>query len=335
VRSAPTGDRIAGPAYDSPDATVIRGEAIMDIERILHELTHYKRLPVEAIRAADADRAAAVSAFLQAIETFITANSTERRKPSPIFLIFHMLGSWREKSAYRPLARLLRCAPPDLGRALGDAITETSEQIMTAVFDGDPQPLYEVILDSTADEFVRSAMCKALAIAVLNGELPRAEAARFLTAGFTEIKPELDCFVWDGWQTAIAALGLAELRPLAMQAFDRGSIDPMWLAFDDFEEDLKAAIEHPEAPQWFVEQYPPFGDVVDEFSTWAGFNPEREMERVAAGAQQSLWDGSQGQAFNPFRNVGRNDPCPCGSGKKFKKCCLDTHREAPFQGEAA
>ena len=21
--------------------------------------------------------------------------------------------------------------------------------------------------------------------------------------------------------------------------------------------------------------------------------------------------------------VGRNDPCPCGSGKKFKKCCLN------------
>jgi tetratricopeptide (TPR) repeat protein len=21
--------------------------------------------------------------------------------------------------------------------------------------------------------------------------------------------------------------------------------------------------------------------------------------------------------------VGRNDPCPCGSGKKFKRCCLD------------
>src|SRR6266446_4344577 len=22
------------------------------------------------------------------------------------------------------------------------------------------------------------------------------------------------------------------------------------------------------------------------------------------------------------QNVGRNDPCPCGSGKKYKKCCL-------------
>jgi uncharacterized protein YecA (UPF0149 family) len=20
--------------------------------------------------------------------------------------------------------------------------------------------------------------------------------------------------------------------------------------------------------------------------------------------------------------VGRNDPCPCGSGRKYKKCCL-------------
>ena len=25
---------------------------------------------------------------------------------------------------------------------------------------------------------------------------------------------------------------------------------------------------------------------------------------------------------NPFKDVGRNDPCPCGSGKKFKKCHL-------------
>jgi hypothetical protein len=24
------------------------------------------------------------------------------------------------------------------------------------------------------------------------------------------------------------------------------------------------------------------------------------------------------------RKVGRNDPCPCGSGKKFKKCCLNS-----------
>jgi len=25
--------------------------------------------------------------------------------------------------------------------------------------------------------------------------------------------------------------------------------------------------------------------------------------------------------------VGRNDPCPCRSGKKFKRCCMGKHKE--------
>ena len=28
-----------------------------------------------------------------------------------------------------------------------------------------------------------------------------------------------------------------------------------------------------------------------------------------------------------FKQVGRNEPCPCGSGKKYKKCCLSKHEE--------
>ena len=26
--------------------------------------------------------------------------------------------------------------------------------------------------------------------------------------------------------------------------------------------------------------------------------------------------------------IGRNDPCPCGSGRKYKKCCLNKYRDA-------
>lgn len=28
-----------------------------------------------------------------------------------------------------------------------------------------------------------------------------------------------------------------------------------------------------------------------------------------------------------MKKVGRNDPCPCGSGKKYKKCCIDKKRQ--------
>ena len=37
---------------------------------------------------------------------------------------------------------------------------------------------------------------------------------------------------------------------------------------------------------------------------------------------EGLGDFPTGTFTNPFQQIGRNDPCPCGSGKKFKKCCL-------------
>lgn len=30
---------------------------------------------------------------------------------------------------------------------------------------------------------------------------------------------------------------------------------------------------------------------------------------------------------NYFGKIGRNEECPCGSGKKYKKCCLLTENE--------
>jgi len=30
-------------------------------------------------------------------------------------------------------------------------------------------------------------------------------------------------------------------------------------------------------------------------------------------------------------NTGRNSPCPCGSGKKYKHCCLNKGRKPSFR----
>lgn len=36
---------------------------------------------------------------------------------------------------------------------------------------------------------------------------------------------------------------------------------------------------------------------------------------------QGIRPGGGSGALPPARHIGRNDPCPCGSGKKFKRCC--------------
>ena len=35
------------------------------------------------------------------------------------------------------------------------------------------------------------------------------------------------------------------------------------------------------------------------------------------------------------KKIGRNDPCPCGSGKKYKQCCLKKDQEAERQARQA
>ena len=83
----------------------------MDPVQVIEELSVAERLPVAAIRAAQADREAMVPAFLRTLDDFLSLAGPAN--PDALFFIFHLLGEWREKSAYWPLAVLLRL-PPDV-----------------------------------------------------------------------------------------------------------------------------------------------------------------------------------------------------------------------------
>lgn len=59
------------------------------------------------------------------------------------------------------------------------------------------------------------------------------------------------------------------------------------------------------------------------FEALAKENVPEERERLGGYVAElhTYWK-SKRQVVNTTPKVGRNDPCPCGSGKKHKKCCL-------------
>jgi hypothetical protein len=308
----------------------------MEPEKILHELTYADGLPREALEAASTQRGEMLPLFLDEIETYLALEPAARAKPTPLFFIFHLLGEWREKAAYRPLARLLRLPGREVDAIFGDGITTTSHRVMAAVFDGDPQPFYDIILEPKAEEFIRAGMCEALAMVTVRGELDRAVAGRFLRHAFMEMQPQADCYVWVGWQSAIAMLGMTDLKLLVKKAFDRGFIDSHVLGLDHFEEHLRRGIEHPGESRLPDDRDSTlFGDTVKELSGWYCFSEQyrEDQERWQRRAEADFARSQRVQ--NPFKGVGRNSPCPCGSGKKFKKCCLATVRLGSIAPEAA
>lgn len=46
-------------------------------------------------------------------------------------------------------------------------------------------------------------------------------------------------------------------------------------------------------------------------TTWYGYAHKKELS------------DSRNEPVRVDVKIGRNDPCPCGSGKKYKKCCLN------------
>ena len=74
-------------------------------------------------------------------------------------------------------------------------------------------------------------------------------------------------------------------------------------------------------------------------STWvetsarhdAAQSPTSETMQEQQQAIEASQSGGQDQKVDPIRNrqpkVGRNDPCPCGSGKQYKNCCIRQQRD--------
>ena len=58
------------------------------------------------------------------------------------------------------------------------------------------------------------------------------------------------------------------------------------------------------------------------YQTKIQVTPERVQTAKPAEAHLAGDGPRQPRKVKPGQKVGRNDPCPCGSGKKYKNCCM-------------
>jgi len=66
----------------------------------------------------------------------------------------------------------------------------------------------------------------------------------------------------------------------------------------------------------FEERYPEEAEALMAICT------ERAKKRAKGKRIKPLFLDVTEPIVNEKAKIGRNDPCPCGSGKKYKKCCF-------------
>ena len=107
------------------------------------------------------------------------------------------------------------------------------------------------------------------------------------------------------------------------RAYDEGLIDPGFIGPEEFDHVETEPRGGPIAR--FRQDHAPFTDVARETRWWNSFYQARKAQQTEA--ESELFEGLEPADYREFQpyiappKTGRNEPCPCGSGKKFKKCC--------------
>ena len=271
--------------------------------------------PVAAYHAANRQRLEAVPVFIEYIEAAAEANDVDREADfRAADWLMMLLAEWRETRAYRPMARLLACNYEFLDALLADGLTEDIHKCMAGVFDGDLEVLFELIRNEKANEYVRGGMLNALIIiglrnpdhlGIIQGFLKEFAAAHFAEA------PD---YVWSVWAECVGFLGFAELKVLVRHMFAANKITPEYMNFEHFEADLKKGLD-PDARDSLIHDY--YYSIWDDTLGTIEFWIDREKKKSSAPKSRS-----HTQPGGNSIKIGRNEPCPCGSGLKYKKCCL-------------
>jgi preprotein translocase subunit SecA len=130
-------------------------------------------------------------------------------------------------------------------------------------------------------------------------------------------------YVMDHLRQGIGLVGYAQIDPKTeYKRQGMKEFDAMWEGLGDKVSEAVFRLEDDEA---FQDSVWSISSAVHEAAPGAlaaAQSIQGEQQAAIAGSQQS------GKKVDPIRNkgvkIGRNDPCPCGSGKKYKNCCMRT-----------
>ncbi|MGC8639178.1 MAG: SEC-C metal-binding domain-containing protein, partial [Isosphaeraceae bacterium] len=135
----------------------------------------------------------------------------------------------------------------------------------------------------------------------------------------------------DHLRSSIGLQGYAQIDPKVEYKREGMRIfAEMWNGIADRATDLIFRVEHfdPEflsylGSRWKLERAQTIHQAADsQLAAAAATGGIRQAQDAAiAGSQQST-EKKKEPLRNVGKKVGRNDPCPCGSGKKFKACCM-------------
>lgn len=304
----------------------------MTPDEVRSTLATARDLPREALHAGllvASDLAPSVIAVVEKAASGATLSSAEEQL---LLYGLYVLAAARDHSAYLAFMNLLSGSERRMVGLFGDDYIPTVARLLLGLFDGDAAPLVATLENREMDGGARWAVFNALARLTWEGRVPEVLTLDVIDRFEDEGWAAYGDLAWEGWQNAIMYLGLEDRAPKVRAAWAAGRFpDQNEADRREWTHILAVAVADPRHEGRFIgDQLVPIEDPVAALS-WGeglGYAPPKttaspDGRTVSMKLDQPLRTASRGGSTGPARStkVGRNEPCPCGSGKKYKRCC--------------
>ncbi len=227
---------------------------------------------------------------------------------------FIFLGHFRETGAHDVIMDIISLPEHVLDSFFGDMITEDFHWIIYATSGGRLDRIRQLVLNRQAYEYCRGAGIQAIVHAVADGACERAEALEFFSSLFESDLSEPGSHFWNEAASSICDLFPSELMPIIEKAYEDGLIWPGYISYSDFQKTLAVGKERTMEQAKAKLDKELSRNIHSRLSWWACFNEPAQRK-------ETNWHYQPPVNQAKSNKVGRNEPCPCGSGKKYKKCC--------------
>jgi hypothetical protein len=237
-----------------------------------------------------------------------------------------LLGQWGVKEASKQLIDLIAYDDKVIDRTVGDMIVGSYPVVLYKCFDGDTGYLKKMIEKDGISEFSQMVFLRVLSMFYVFDENDMNKLKDYLERLLVN-RPDTATLIAD----TVMVHKAPELLSIAQKSINSTYYDPQMYG------DLKEYMFHfNDSSEIETDKYKADFDLVDELSSWYCFTSTRpavsSYDEVRAKMQrirEEMYPGARKgvkSSIGPMTVVnapkpGRNDPCPCGSGKKYKKCC--------------
>ncbi len=263
-----------------------------------------------------------ISPYLVGMLENVLANPAkyiQNKKPVDHAYSIMLLGHFREPKAHKVIVDLFSL-PDDIPNKLyGDLISGELSTILVRTCDRRIDLIRSMVPNQNINVFCRIAAAHAMTYAVVDGIVTREEVLSFFGTLFTGNEEDGTSDFWSLLATFAYDLYPKEIMDTIKRAYDDGLIFSGMTGYEEFEEALEDGEEKCLERLKSDFERCSLDDIHDSMSRWACFKQAKKDPIPIEAPLPPKLPALKGKT----KKIGRNAPCPCGSGKKYKKCCLN------------